>query len=83
MYLRVDHCQVVIPTIEQLYDVRLSFFEIDVNRTVNHFSLVINDDKTIQGETCWIGYKLVFNAPNNIDATCLLELNKFNYCCGA
>jgi hypothetical protein len=59
--LRAKDVQIVIPTVNKLYDIQTSFFEVD-NRTTNRFSLAINGN-TVSGVTCWVGYSVVFNNP--------------------
>ncbi len=81
--LRAKDVQVVIPTVNALYNIQLFFFEVDINRTFNRFKLKIMTDNQMEGETCWVGFRVIFNTPNAMDPNCLNEFNSFDYCCGA
>ena len=68
----------VIPTLNALYNIRATFYETD-NRVTNRFSLIQVDAVTFTGETNFIGYRVSFNNPADVNFACLSAMNKFAF----
>ncbi len=76
--LRADALKSVVPTIDTYYNVQIEFFETDW-RVTNKFTIEVLDERTIQGESNWVGYKVKFVEPATYDFSCLMSIGDFRF----
>ncbi len=78
--LRVVDLVSVVPTLNALHNIRVEFFETD-GRTTDKFTLIQRDKSLMvfEGETNWVGYRLTFLDPSDVNVKCLLPMNNFAF----